>query len=82
MQDLVDRIVIIDLPENTQIERLMCRDESSLQQATNMLSNQCTRQQRLQVADDIIDNSGDREQLTQQVHHLHQLYLNQVHLHR
>jgi dephospho-CoA kinase len=75
MRVLVDRILVVDAPETTQIERLRRRDNISNELALNMLSAQETRQQRLDVADDILLNSGDASLLEAPVAQLHLHYL-------
>ena len=75
MQDMVDRVLIIDLDETQQLNRLKVRDQIDTEQAQNMLNNQCRREQRLAIADDIIDNHGATEALNKQVQQLHQFYL-------
>lgn len=56
---LVDRSLVVDCPEATQIERLATRDGMSTDEARAMLGAQLDRSRRLAMADDIIDNSGD-----------------------
>lgn len=75
MQDLVDRIVVVDADEKTQLSRLIARDNISQSEAVKMLQGQCQRAQRLAVADDIIDNSQTIDSLRPQVEQLHQQYL-------
>lgn len=75
MQDLVDRIVVIDVDEETQLSRLIVRDNISEAEARKMLENQCQRAERLAVADDIIDNSGKLASLNPQLRQLHEQYL-------
>ncbi len=75
MQDLVDRIVVVDADEKTQLSRLMARDNISQSEAVKMLQSQCQRAQRFTVADDIIDNSQTIDSLRPQVEQLHQQYL-------
>jgi dephospho-CoA kinase len=75
MQSLVDRIVVVDLPEEQQIARLMVRDKLNRLQAEAMLKGQCSREYRLSFADDIIDNSQTLSALDEQVSSLHQHYL-------
>lgn len=75
MQDMVDRVLIIDLDEMQQLTRLKARDQIDTEQAQNMLNNQCRREQRLAIADDIIDNQGRAAALNKQVQRLHQFYL-------
>jgi len=74
-QDRFDRIVVVDVPETLQIQRLSVRDGSSTWQAQSILDAQATRQERLAVADDVIDNSLTKEDTQAQVKTLHELYL-------
>ncbi len=71
MTDLVDCIVVVDCPQQTQIERIVVRDDLSVEEATRIVSVQATRKQRLEVSDKVIDNSLDINHLKQQVHKLH-----------
>lgn len=75
MQNLVDRIVVVDADDKTQLSRLMARDNITETEAMSMLQSQCQRAQRLAVADDIIDNSQSLDSLRPQVEQLHQQYL-------
>ena len=75
MQTLVDRILVVDLPLEQQLERLMQRDKISLKQAQAMLAGQCSRARRLSFADDIIDNSHPVSALDEQIRILHENYL-------
>jgi dephospho-CoA kinase len=70
-----DRICVIDVTEAIQKQRLLHRDNIGATLALSMLNSQATRAQRLQTADDVIDNNGDIRQLEQQVQRLHQRYL-------
>ena len=71
MMDLVDCVVVVDCPKQTQIERIVLRDNISVDEATRIVSVQATRKQRLEVSDRVIDNSLDINHLKQQVHKLH-----------
>ena len=71
----VDRVLVVDCPEQLQIERVRSRDGIDAAQAHAILDAQAGREQRLQAADDIIDNSGPRERLAPQVEALHRKYL-------
>ena len=55
-QDFVDRVLIIDCSLETQLERLMNRDGETLESAGKIVANQIERNERLQFADDIIEN--------------------------
>lgn len=71
-----DRILIVDVPESVQRERLMLRDGIDATQAGRILATQATRQQRLDAADDIIRNDESPAALHDQVQRLHALYEN------
>jgi dephospho-CoA kinase len=72
---LTSRVLVVDTPESIQIERLMARDDCSLKQANRALKAQASREQRLKIADDIIENSGTVDQVRQTVAKLHLKYL-------
>ena len=71
----VDRILVVDVDTETQIKRSMSRDNSGRKQAEQALSSQISREQRLKIADDILDNSGSPEQVRQNVRKLNVKYL-------
>ena len=73
--ELLDRVVLVDVPEATQISRLMQRDNINLTQAQAILQRQASRAQRLARADDVIDNQGAPDALPAQVNRLHADYL-------
>ena len=70
----VDRVLVVDVEPETQISRLMARDNSTRKQAEQALAAQASREQRLKIADDILDNSGSPEQARLAVAKLHQKY--------
>jgi dephospho-CoA kinase len=71
----VDRVLLIDVPEALQIERLMRRDGVTREAAQRLLGVQSTRGQRLAIADDVIVNDGEEAALDSQVAALHARYL-------
>ncbi|TAH46578.1 MAG: dephospho-CoA kinase [Gammaproteobacteria bacterium] len=71
----VDRVLVVDVPRETQIDRLIARDGISREQAEAMLDAQATREQRLAAADDVIDNRADPDSLKAAVELLHRRYL-------
>lgn len=73
--DRYDRIAVVDVPVEVQIERLMARDNTTREDANRILQSQASREQRLAAADDIIDNTGSLEELEVQVRLLHERYL-------
>ena len=70
----VDRILVVDVKPETQIDRLMDRDGSNHKQAEQVLAAQATREQRLKIADDVLDNSGSFVQTRDEVLLLHKKY--------
>lgn len=70
-----DRIVVVDCPESRQVERVMRRNALSEQEVRAIVSAQATRQQRLDIADDIVNNDGLQTILYEQVDTLHLKYL-------
>jgi dephospho-CoA kinase len=71
----VDRVLVVDVDEATQIRRLIARDGIDEALARRILASQATREQRLAVADDVIDNGGDAAALDARVAALHAQYL-------
>ena len=74
--DYFDRILVVDAEEEIQIERTMRRDHLSREEVEAIMHSQIPRQQRLESADDIIENHMNASELQQQVQRLHQNYLN------
>lgn len=77
LQSLVQRTLVIDVDEATQIRRTMQRDNTTEAQVQAIISSQCPRQKRLTLADDILFN-GDNvtsEQRQVAINKLHQSYL-------
>lgn len=71
----IDRICVIDVPENMLIQRVMDRDNISALEVKNILASQASNEDRLKIADDVIHNNNDLESLKQQVLELNQKYL-------
>jgi dephospho-CoA kinase len=73
--DHVDRVLLVDVPESTQIERLMQRDGASALQAQAALDAQASRSERLAIADDVLQNTGRPADLREAVARLHEKYI-------
>jgi dephospho-CoA kinase len=54
--ELVDRVLIVDVSETTQIARTLLRDNSSEQEVRTIIASQTNRTARVNAADDIINN--------------------------
>ena len=74
----VNRVLVVDAPQATQIARLVERDGIDAALAQRMLDRQASRAERLAMADDVIDNSGDEAALDDTVMALHRRYLAQA----
>lgn len=74
LKDYVDRILVVDCDEETQVRRLLDRDAETVEQAQRILAAQASREERLAIADDVIDNGGSLEDTRRQVEALHGLY--------
>ncbi|UMB76189.1 dephospho-CoA kinase [Dickeya fangzhongdai] len=75
LQEQAQRILVVDVPLETQLQRTMARDGVSRAQAQNILASQASREQRLACADDIIDNNSNPSVLAPRIAALHQHYL-------
>jgi dephospho-CoA kinase len=74
LEHLVDRVLVVDCPEEAQIRRLMARDGASREDTLRMLDTQATRERRLAAADDVIDNGGAATDLPARVAELDRQY--------
>lgn len=77
LQSTVDRILIVDCPEDLQLRRAMQRDQHSAAEINNIIATQITRSERLKVNGDVLENSSDLAALKVKVGKLHNLYLEQ-----
>ena len=70
----VDRVLVVDCDEDTQIKRLLARDAETVSQARRILKAQASRQERLAIADDVIENNSDLVELRAAVTQLDRKY--------
>lgn len=74
----VSRILVIDCPEELQVQRVMARSSLPEAQVRAIMAAQASRQQRLDAADDVILNDDGMELLAPQVERAHAFYLAQA----
>jgi dephospho-CoA kinase len=74
-RERIDRVLVVDVDEDKQLERVQARDGISMQQARAILGSQASRAARLAAADDVLLNAGSVAELRQAVDRLHQEYL-------
>jgi dephospho-CoA kinase len=72
---LAERILVVDVPIETQIQRTMTRDSNDEAQVKAIIAAQATREQRLVKAHDVIVNDQGLAHLDTEVERLHQRYL-------
>jgi dephospho-CoA kinase len=65
--DVYDLVVVVDVPPRIQLDRLVRRRGMSREQARARMAAQASREQRLAIADIVIDNSGSLAELDRQV---------------
>ena len=70
-RDLCSRVVVVDIPEELQVQRASTRDNNSEEQIRRIMAAQMPREKRLAGADDILDNAGSLEDLHRQIDELH-----------
>ncbi len=71
---LIQRVLVVDIEPALQLERLQAREGINTAQAKAMIKTQASRERRLAIADDVIDNNQDEVKLKQQVKVLHEKY--------
>ncbi len=71
----IDRLLVVDCDEATQIARVMQRSALSAEQVRAIIATQATRAARLAVADDVLRNDGNMAELLPQIERLHQQFL-------
>ena len=74
-KDLVDLVVVVDVPEAVQLQRASQRDANSEEQIRRIMAAQMPREKRLELADIVIDNSQPLAELDAIVEELHKEFL-------
>lgn len=76
--DFVDRVLVVDVPEEVQLARALARDTAPEAEVRRIIAAQIPRAERRARADDIIDNTGTREDLVRETERLHDFYQRQA----
>ena len=71
----MDRILVVDCDEETQLRRLLERDTETEDQARRILAAQSSRSERNAIADDIIQNDGSLRDLEAATRRIHERYI-------
>lgn len=72
---IIERVLVVDVPQNLQRARAALRDNQIPSNIDNVIKQQVSRESRLQQADDLLDNSGNFNELREGVRQLHEKYL-------
>ncbi len=72
--DWLDRILVVDVKPETQLKRLLSRDNITENLAHKMMKSQCSQKQRLSLADDVINNEQSLVKLHENVEILNRMY--------
>ncbi|WP_331828400.1 dephospho-CoA kinase [Candidatus Blochmannia sp. SNP] len=76
LQKFADRILVVDVRTDIQLNRIINRDKISQRYAKNILLSQVSRQHRLDFADDIINNNKNLNDIDTDISILHKYYMN------
>ncbi|WP_166254019.1 dephospho-CoA kinase [Marinobacter salicampi] len=69
---MTQRVIVIDVPVEVQIERTMSRDENPRDQVERIIASQLPREERLARADEVVHNDRPRTEVAEEVQALHQ----------
>ena len=70
-----DRILVIDCDSALQLKRAISRDNSSEELIQKIIDSQCSREERLSIANDVIPNNDSLENLQSRSLEMHKFYL-------
>ena len=77
-KDFCDKVLVVDVPVELQMERTLERDGVSEEQVKSIIKAQISREKRLELADEIIVNDGSLEDLQLAVKNLHQSLIAEI----
>lgn len=72
---LVDKVVVVDVPVDIQIERTMARDDNARDQVQRIIDAQIPREHRLRKADEVVDNNRPVTEVERRVNELHNQFM-------
>jgi dephospho-CoA kinase len=74
-RERIDRVAVVDCPEETQIARVVARSGLRREEVAAIMAAQATRAMRLAIADDVIDNTAGLAELRARIAALHDQYM-------
>lgn len=72
---LAEKVLVVDVPVEVQIERTMARDTNSREQVERIIAAQMDREQRVAKADAVIDNNQPKDKVSAGVRALHERFI-------
>ncbi len=72
---LAEKVLVVDVPVDVQIERTMARDTNSREQVERIIAAQMDREQRVAKADAVIDNNQPKDKVSTEVRALHERFI-------
>ena len=76
--NMCSRVLVVDVAEEVQIQRTTKRDQMLGEQIEKIVAAQMSRKERLEKADDVLENAGTIRELQDQVEELHHNYLEMI----
>ena len=70
-----NRVLVIDCDSKLQLERAVLRDQNSNEQIQKIIESQCSREERLSIANDVISNNDSLKNLEIRSLAIHKYYL-------
>ncbi|MCM2675255.1 dephospho-CoA kinase [Alkalicoccobacillus plakortidis] len=67
---LVDKVLLVYVQPDIQLERLVTRDKNGVEQARSRMNAQIAIDEKVERADEIIRNHGSKEETERQLHHI------------
>jgi len=74
----LSKVLVVDVPVETQVSRTLARDGVSEEQINSIINSQIDRNERLALADEVISNNGTIEDLEVAVRELHNKFLSEI----
>ena len=76
--NMCSRVLVVDVSEEVQIQRTTKRDQVLGEQIEKIVAAQMSRKERLEKADDVLENAGTIRELQDQIEELHHKYLEMI----
>ena len=77
-KDFCNKVLVVDVPVELQMERTLKRDGVSEEQVKSIIKAQISRDDRLELADEVIINDGSLEDLQSEVKELHERIISEI----